>query len=152
MIGGANFWYSKLPANAPANLKMALEFQDLRLEAVPESRSEESRHDEAEGHDGEIAGETVGFHLEIEPAEVDEDTDVDHVEAVADAAVEGERTAAKHPINWIARAGGCDGRQNGSAEGKSECRVEECGAAGDGGCASDAENETDEAAPEPYSA
>src|SRR5579872_1980571 len=136
----------------PANLKMALEFQDLRLEAVPESRSEESCRDEAESHDGEISRDAVRVHFEIEPAEVDEDSDVDHVEAVADAAIEGERTAAKQSIDWIARAGGCDGRQNGSAKGKGECRVEECGAACDGGGASDAENETDEAAPEPYSA
>ena len=79
---------------------------ESRFESVPQQRWRTAvAGGEAEGDDGQIAGDAVCVHAAVEPAEVDEDHDVRHVEAVADAAVEGQRPATQRCIERIARAG-----------------------------------------------
>ena len=112
---------------------MALELEDFRFEAVPEGGGDRGGGEQAEGDDGEVAGDAVFVHAEVEPSEVDEDGDVGHVEAVADAAIEGERAATEDGVDGVAGAGGRDGCENCSGEAEGECRVKKCRASGDGG-------------------
>jgi len=132
--------------------KISLQFQDLRFETVPERRCHSRADDETEGNNGQVAGDSVGIHLEVEPAEVDEDRDVGHVEAVADAAIEGERAAAEDGVDRIARAGGSDEGEDHAGIADSKCRIEEWRASGDGCGGGDAGDKAAEAQPEPDAA
>src|SRR6185437_16979955 len=78
--------------------KEALELEDLRFKAIPQERGGGSADGEAEDDDGENSCYAVMVHAQIEPTEVDEDHDVRHVKAVADAAVKGQRAAAEERI------------------------------------------------------
>src|SRR5580658_10345271 len=85
--------------------KIALQLENLRLEGVPEHGGGGGGSGQTEGDDGQIAGDAVTIHAGVEPSEVDEDGDVDHVETVADAAVKGQRTLAEGSIDWVMRSG-----------------------------------------------
>ncbi len=99
-----------------------------------------------------MPSDAVLIHARVEPAEVDEDHDVRHVEAVADAAVEGERAAAQHGVQRIARAGGGDRGKNGAGEAGGEGGIEKCSAAGDGACGDEADGHCGESDREPDAA
>src|ERR1035437_3159194 len=78
-----------------AGLKEALEPEYARLKTVPQCRGCCRRSDDTQGDDGQIAGDSVSVHAQIKPSKVNEDHDVNHIEAIADAAIEGQRPVAQ---------------------------------------------------------
>src|ERR1035437_4004362 len=83
-------------------LEMPLELEDLRLEAVPHCCGQCGGDGKASGHHCQASGHAVADHPQIEPANEDEGHDVDHVEAVADAAIESQWPSAQSGIDRIA--------------------------------------------------
>src|ERR1035437_7717226 len=86
-------------------LEMPLELEDLRLEAVPHCRSQYGRDGKSSGHHCQASGHAVAAHPQIEPADEDEGHNVNHVKAVADAAIKSQRPAAQKSKYGLARAG-----------------------------------------------
>ena len=99
-----------------------------------------------------LPADAVAVHAQIEPAKVNEDHDVGHVEAVADAAIEGQRAAAQHGVDRIARAGGGDQGQHRAGKADRQRGIEKGSAAGDGGRGRDAQRKAAQAHPEPDAA
>ena len=68
---------------------MTLKAEDSRFESIPEkSRDQGARHN-AKSYDCQAPGKPIGIHAGIEPAKVNEDAYVRHVEPIADFAVVG---------------------------------------------------------------
>src|ERR1035438_2837923 len=111
------------------DLKITFELKNLRLEAVPERGGCRCGSSQAKSHDGQVAGDTVAVHAQIEPAKIDEDRNVNHVEPVADAAIEGQRSKAQREAQWIASAGGGDRSQHSARKTDRKSGIEESGAA-----------------------
>ena len=102
--------------------EVAFEAENARFESIPEQGGYKSARNKSEGHNGDIAGDSVGIESRVDPAEVDEGADVCHVKAVADLAVVGERAATKCDID-----GSMEPRRSNRTE---DCSTEERGEGG----------------------
>ncbi len=128
-------------------LKTRFEFQDLRLEAIPERRGGKGGSNYAQQCDEQVSGGAHRSEARVEGAEIDEDEDVDHVKAVADGAVKGQRSAAQRSQQTRAACG--DGDEEDTGEEQSKSGIEESSSGGDGGRGQPTQNGRGDAEDEP---